>query len=268
MSKKPSVDVNDFIGYKKGCIEVIGLGQKDEHGHTLFKVVCNTCGSIQYLKYGSIIRLKGLWCSNCKKKYNRKTQGESETRLYGVWKGMVARCTNNKHRSYKSYGGRGIKVCKEWLENYTAFRDWAISNNYNEDNILKSGKNSITIDRIDVNGDYCPENCRFVTNDIQYYNKRNTLQILYNGEMYTLKTLADMSGLSISTLKHRVQRGWSEDRLLESCNKNSYKYEYNGNNYSLSELSKISGIPRSTLYRRIMEKGWDIKKSVETPTEK
>lgn len=89
--------------------------------------------------------------------------GDSFSRLYGIWVDMRARCHNSNLKNYKNYGGRGIKVCKEWDESYTAFKEWALKNNYKDD---------LTIDRIDVNGNYEPDNCRWTTMLVQSRNKR------------------------------------------------------------------------------------------------
>lgn len=101
-----------------------------------------------------------------------KTHGDSKTRLYSCWIGIKSRCYRQKDKYYKDYGGRGIKVCNEWIHNYEQFRDWALKNGY---------KDNLTIDRIDVNDDYKPSNCRWITMTEQTYNKRNTRKIYLNG---------------------------------------------------------------------------------------
>ena len=85
---------------------------------------------------------------------------------------MKQRCNNPKSNVYESYGARGIQVCKEWSDSFIAFHDWAYANGYVEE-ILPNNKNKLTIDRIDVDGNYCPENCRWITNAEQQKNKRN-----------------------------------------------------------------------------------------------
>jgi hypothetical protein len=96
------------------------------------------------------------------------THGLSKTRLYGVFRDMKTRCYNPNSHDYKNYGGRGIKICDEWLDDYTKFAEWANTHGYDEN----AKKMDCTIDRIDVNGNYCPENCRWVGIEIQNQNKR------------------------------------------------------------------------------------------------
>lgn len=93
----------------------------------------------------------------------RESHHETKTRLYRIWIGIKSRCLGKTASSFKSYGARGISVCDEWKNSFSAFREWALQNGYSD---------SLTIDRIDVNGDYCPDNCRWVTVSVQQFNKR------------------------------------------------------------------------------------------------
>jgi len=129
-----------------------------------------------------------------------KTHGDSKTRLYGVYHRMTARCCYSKNKDYKDYGGRGITVCSEWLENYEAFRDWAVANGYNDNSRL-------TIDRIDVNGNYEPSNCRWVTNKVQQRNKRNNRLITIDGITKTIFEWAEIYKIGIGILYYRLKNG-------------------------------------------------------------
>lgn len=264
--KKRFFKDEDFIGYKKENIEVIGVGYKDEHGKRLYEVYCNNCGSTYYQTLGNLLQVKGAGCKNCKNSY-LKTHGMKHERIYNVWRQMKHRCnalTDENH--YKHYGGRGIKVCKEWEESFVAFRDWAFANGWNESEMYSSGRNKLTVDRIDNDGDYCPENCRIISHHEQQYNKRTTVYVEYEGQLYNLKDLAILLGIPKTTLVSRIKRGWKEEELLEKYHyKDFTEVEYNGKKYSYPELSKVSGVPRKLLYQRIHKYGWSVKDAVEIP---
>lgn len=140
-------------------------------------------------------------------KENKKN--EFKTRLYYVWCGMRCRCNYKKSKSYKNYGKRGIKVCKEW-DNYQNFKEWALSNGYDEN--AKRGQ--CTLDRIDVNGNYEPKNCRFVNNKFQCNNKRNNILITYKNETHTLKEWSEITNINIGTLQQRYYYKWDIEKML------------------------------------------------------
>ena len=121
------------------------------------------------------------------------------------WRKIKHRCTNANNDRWGDYGGRGITVCSEWAESFEAFRDWALANGYRDD---------LTIDRKDVNGNYEPGNCRWITNQEQQHNRRNNHNITYNGETHTITEWARIYGLSENGLVHRINRGWEIERAL------------------------------------------------------
>jgi hypothetical protein len=127
----------------------------------------NTCIiETHLLKSG---KTKSCGCLKVEKIRERCTKhNESRGRLYSVWIDIKKRCYNPKYKQYKDYGGRGIKVCDEWLHDFSSFKEFALAHGYNSN--AKYGE--CTIDRIDVNGNYCPENCRFVDMKTQCNNKR------------------------------------------------------------------------------------------------
>lgn len=139
---------------------------------------------------------------------SRRTHGGGHTRLYNIYCNMKNRCYNVKQAEYSNYGGRGIKVCCEWRDSFIAFKDWAIANGYKED---------LTIDRIDVNGNYEPSNCRWITKREQQFNKTNTRYFEYKGQKKCLSEWAEIFGINKPTLYNRIYNlGWSIERALET----------------------------------------------------
>lgn len=131
--------------------------------------------------------------------------GKSKTRLYHTWKHIKQRCYNTNDKDYKYYGGRCIAVCDEWLKDFMNFYNWAINNGYNE---------NLTIDRIDVNGNYEPSNCRWVDRKQQSRNRRNIKRYTINGKTHCLSDWCEILGLKSNTVRIRLYRGWSIEKAL------------------------------------------------------
>lgn len=137
-------------------------------------------------------------------KINTK-HGMNRTRLHEIWVGMRKRCNNKKCKCYKSYGGRGITVCNEWKD-FESFYNWAIVNGYSD---------NLSLDRIDVNGNYCPENCRWATMKVQMNNTRRNRLITYNGETHTAAEWSELTGIKSSVIRERIDRyGWPVEKAL------------------------------------------------------
>lgn len=131
--------------------------------------------------------------------------GESYTKLYDVFSAMKQRCYNKNNKSYVNYGKRGIAVCDEWLHDNSLFFEWAMNNGYKE---------GLQIDRIDVNGNYEPSNCRWVDNKVNCNNRRNNVLLTYQGKTRTMKQWAEELGVNYGTIKARHKRGWSDKDCL------------------------------------------------------
>jgi hypothetical protein len=139
----------------------------------------------------------------------RNYHGLRDTRLYHIWFGMKARCYNANSENYKHYGGRGIKICDEWKNDFMKFYDWAIHNGYDD---------SLSIDRIDVNGNYTPDNCRWATAVEQAKNKRKefVMTLTYKNKTMTIKEWSKHLNIKEKTIRKRLESGWSVEKTLET----------------------------------------------------
>lgn len=132
--------------------------------------------------------------------------GESKTKLHRIWAGMKQRCYDPNTTGYQNYGGRGVRVCDEWKNDFCAFRDWALISGYRE---------GLSIERQDTSGNYTPENCRWATAKEQANNRRSNILITYQGITLTEKQWAEKLGISYNTLHTRIKtRGWDIDRAF------------------------------------------------------
>lgn len=133
--------------------------------------------------------------------------GMSHTRLFKSWVHMRERCYNPNDKRYSVYGGRGITVCDEWKESFIPFYEWAMSHGYS---------NHLTLDRIDVNKGYYPENCRWADMKTQQNNRSNNHRLEYMGETHTINEWASIVGIKRQTIQRRIKVGWSvEDALTK-----------------------------------------------------
>lgn len=164
--------------------------------------------------------------------------------LYRVYISMKARCYSKKQDMYQAYGGRGISVCDEWLESPMSFVEWGLGNGY---------RKGLTIDRIDVNGNYHPDNCRFVDQTTQARNRRYNRMLTFNGETKCMEEWSKITGISSANIQVRIDRcGWSVERALsEKPIERKQLYSYGGQSLSINDWAKMAGVSPSTISRRI-----------------
>lgn len=159
------------------------------------------CGNYVLVKRDHLTsaHTKSCGCLSREKTSERMlTHGQTNTRVYSIWAGMKNRCQNPNLKSYHYYGGRGISVCEEWEHSFESFYEWAMTNGY---------KKKLTIDRIDVNGNYEPNNCRWATSREQANNRRSNYSVTFNGETTTLAEFSRKYGFNYSTLISRIMAG-------------------------------------------------------------
>lgn len=191
MSKSYKIDLT---GQRFGRLTVLEFVPKEDDHRSFWKCQCD-CGEFCIVYKEHLIRQKGKEGKShktCKLFVPRRNN-----RLYGIWRLMRQRCNKPYSANYKYYGGRKISVCKEW-ENFSEFEKWALSNGYAD---------NLTLDRIDVNGNYEAKNCQWISNLEQQHNKRNNLFVEYNGEKMCIREASILSGIPQLTLYRRYHRG-------------------------------------------------------------
>ena len=157
---------------------------------------------------------KSCGCYSAERKVKH---GMTKTRMYKIWSCMRNRCYRKTDISYKRYGGRGITVCDEWRNSFENFRDWACGHGYKED---------LTLDRIDVNGKYEPNNCRWADMKTQCNNRQNNIRYECNGKNLTLSEWEEITGNSYGAMKERIKKGWDIESALFAPK--GYKYSKKG----------------------------------------
>lgn len=207
--------MKDLTGKRFGRLVVKSRAGSDSNKNATWLCECD-CGSV-VVKTGLNLRCGDTKSCGCLQKEIARnlmsTHKESKSRLYRVWYGIKNRCTNPKAVNYKYYGGRGINVCSEWLSSYEAFRDWAYENGYDKN----ADVNACTLDRIDVNKGYSPDNCRWANHTEQCRNQRSNRVYSYNGESHCLSEWAQIKGIKYSTLKARINTyGWDFERAINT----------------------------------------------------
>lgn len=199
----------DLTGKRFGKLTVIKKHNQDKWGGWNWLCMCD-CGNETVVSGGHLRGLKTKSCGCSRKETKNFTHKMTGSRLYKVWHTMKSRCYYEKSEMFKHYGGRGITVCDEWKNSFISFYDWSIKNGYDEN----AERGQCTIDRIDVNGNYEPNNCRWATIKQQANNTRRNHFIKYNGKTQTVSQWANELGVEPDSIFNRLQKGFTEEEAL------------------------------------------------------
>ena len=198
---KDKSKVHDLTGQKFGLLTVIGLAETDTR-KTYWVCKCD-CGNMKTVRSDSLLcgAIKSCGCIkrkqdevNLTKNHRHKMRG---TRIYSEWQGMKGRCYNKGNARYADWGGRGIEVCEQWRNSFESFYTWAMANGYQD---------NLTIDRIDNNGNYCPENCRWVGQQEQCRNRRSNINRTIGNSTRTLMEWCEIFQVDYANVNARYHR--------------------------------------------------------------
>lgn len=205
--------ITDLVGQRFSRLVVIEPIEENEHGTIIWKCLCD-CGNYKNVSTKNLRNGRVRSCGCLAKEIFSKSRMASikipgltiaTTRIYRIWYETKRRCYNLKCIQYNNYGGRGITVCDEWRNNSATFYNWAISNGYAD---------NLTIDRKDNNGNYCPDNCRWLTQKEQQNNRRNNRLIEFNGETKTISEWGEKYNINYNLIAYRLKIGWTIEKAL------------------------------------------------------
>ena len=198
----------DLTGLRFGSLTVV---KRVANGNrvAMWECICD-CGKTTVVSSSSLTRghTRSCGCSKvefCKRHFTKHSASDSP--LYVTWVDMKRRCYDERDHAYKNYGQRGISVCKEWLESFACFKEWAEGSGYQD---------GLSLERSDNSKGYCPENCKWATAKEQANNRRSNVNLTYNGQTRTLKQWSEVTGLSYNTLWWRWKTGWDVPSLLQT----------------------------------------------------
>lgn len=199
----------DMLGQRSGKLKVIKYNSS-RNGQAYWLCKCD-CGN-EIVVRGSHLRtgnVKSCGCLRSDENKRRATHNKSRSRLYNIYYGMRKRCYTNTHKFYSDYGGRGIIICDEWLNKHHGFQsfcEWALNNGYDD---------TLTLERLNVDGNYCPENCTWVSRKRQANNRRNSLHISFNGKTLTPSEWETECGIPAQIIRKRYRNGYDVEKIFD-----------------------------------------------------
>lgn len=226
------------IGQKFGRLTVVKRIENRKSGHSAWLCKCD-CGNYKEVTTCHLKDNHTKSCGCLKNKYNAKSK-----RLLNIWRNMLERCDNSNRNDRKYYHDKGITVCEEWRD-YKKFEEWSFDNGYAD---------NLTIDRIDENGNYEPNNCQWITMREQQRKKLGNIWIEYNGETKILTDWAREYGINRATLQSRLEMGYTFDEALKKkprINRTSIVVSYNGEEMNITQLSEKLGVSVSLISKEL-----------------
>lgn len=209
------LDVKDIVGKRFGKLIVVKylyhIYDKSGYKKRVYLCKCDCGKEKKVFRHKLFLKIKPIRSCGCMQRHPKHNL--SLSRIYKIYNGIRKRCFNKNAHNYKTYGGRGITMCKEWKDNFMSFYNWAINNGY---------KDNLTIDRINNDGNYEPNNCRWATRIEQNENRSNKIRIKYNNKYYSLKELSKILNINLNTIRNRYYKGFVGNKLFSKAG------EYNG----------------------------------------
>lgn len=197
---KSKYSSEEYICKRYGMLTIIKEAVYEKPGVYVFEALCD-CGNITKIRAGNLLNGHTTSCGCFKKATGERNvkHGGCGKRIYSIWRSVIGRCTKGTVAS-KHYADRGISVCEDW-RSFENFENWAYKNGYSD---------TLSIERIDVNGNYCPENCKWIPRNLQPRNQTTTHWVEYNGKRMSLAEACEIAGISYKAVFARITKlGWS-----------------------------------------------------------
>ncbi len=260
----------DLTGHRYGRFTVVELVEPHitPKGkiRTQWKCLCD-CGAERIVATCNLRNGTSRSCGCLSRELARKRltkHGLAGTKIYYVWQKMCQGCFSPNSREYKYYGARGITVCDEWCNNFQAFYDWAIESGYKEE-ISPNGINKWTIERIDNDGNFEPDNCCWATMEAQANNKQTNHLVTFQGKTQTISRIAKQQNINPQLIYDRLKKDWEPEKAITTPPAPPEKqFEVKGEKLTLSELAQKYNIKYGSLVSRL-HRGMSILEAIETP---